>query len=238
MVTIAALSPVMMVMKGRVTGDREGCDTQKAIEEAAEKCAQLVVLPEIWSSPYLSDSFPLNVEDIDVGGDASPSTAMLSEVSRLLKIMIVGGSIPECYESRIYNTCCVFGTDGKLKEKHHKIHLFDIDIPGKITFVESKTLTAGEAPTIVDTYINMCQFEEVLATTEHEDGNHHSRNRLFNNIVCQFEEVLATTEHEDGNHHSRNRLFNNRAEEIKPLLTKKRRGDLYQLVDFQRLNSQ
>lgn len=32
-----------------------------------------------------------------------------------------------------------------------QIHLFDIDIPGKITFMESKTLTAGETPTIVDT---------------------------------------------------------------------------------------
>lgn len=32
-----------------------------------------------------------------------------------------------------------------------QIHLFDIDIPGKITFIESKTLTAGQSPTIVDT---------------------------------------------------------------------------------------
>lgn len=34
-----------------------------------------------------------------------------------------------------------------------QIHLFDIDIPGKITFIESKTLTAGQTPTIVDTGI-------------------------------------------------------------------------------------
>lgn len=32
-----------------------------------------------------------------------------------------------------------------------QIHLFDIDIPGKITFKESTTLTAGESLTIVDT---------------------------------------------------------------------------------------
>ena len=32
-----------------------------------------------------------------------------------------------------------------------QIHLFDIDIPGKITFIESLTLTAGDTPTIVDT---------------------------------------------------------------------------------------
>lgn len=31
------------------------------------------------------------------------------------------------------------------------MHLFDIDIPGKITFKESETLTAGTRGTVVDT---------------------------------------------------------------------------------------
>ena len=34
--------------------------------------------------------------------------------------------------------------------RHRKIHLFDIDIPGKITFKESETLSPGEGPTVVD----------------------------------------------------------------------------------------
>lgn len=46
---------------------------------------------------------------------------MLSELSSLLKITIVGGSIPERSGDRLYNTCCVFGTDGKLKAKHRKV---------------------------------------------------------------------------------------------------------------------
>ncbi|KAB2019781.1 hypothetical protein ES319_D07G020200v1 [Gossypium barbadense] len=136
-----------------VTPDKERNikHARKAIEEAAQKGAQLVLLPEIWNSPYSNDSFPVYAEDINAGGDASPSTAMLSEVASRLKITIVGGSIPERCGDKLYNTCCVFGTDGKLKAKHRKIHLFDIDIPGKITFMESKTLTAGETPTVVDT---------------------------------------------------------------------------------------
>ncbi|KAH9619146.1 hypothetical protein KSS87_021706 [Heliosperma pusillum] len=124
---------------------------KKAIEDAAHKGAKLVVLPEIWNSPYSNDSFPVYAEDIDAGGDASPSTAMLSEVAGALKITIVGGSIPERCGDRLYNTCCVFGSEGNLLAKHRKIHLFDIDIPGKITFKESQTLTAGETPTVVDT---------------------------------------------------------------------------------------
>ncbi|KAL2896903.1 Omega-amidase chloroplastic, partial [Bienertia sinuspersici] len=138
-----------------VTADKERniAHARKAIEDAAQKGAKLVVLPEIWNSPYSNDSFPKYAEDIDAGGNSSPSTAMLSEVSRSLKITIVGGSIPERIEDRLYNTCCVFDTEGKLIAKYSKIHLFDIDIPGKITFKESKTLTAGEAPTVVDTEV-------------------------------------------------------------------------------------
>ncbi|CAN1217247.1 Omega-amidase, chloroplastic [Linum perenne] len=64
--------------------------------------------------------FPLYAEDIDAGGDASPSTAMLSEVARRLNITIVGGSIPERSGDRLYNTCCVFETHGKLLAKHRK----------------------------------------------------------------------------------------------------------------------
>lgn len=79
---------------------------------------------EIWNSPYSNDSFPVYAEDIDAGGDASPSTAMLSEVSKRLKITIIGGSIPERFGDRLYNTCCVFGPDGELKAKHRKVWFF------------------------------------------------------------------------------------------------------------------
>lgn len=32
-----------------------------------------------------------------------------------------------------------------------QVHLFDIDIPGGVTFKESETLTAGRSGTVVDT---------------------------------------------------------------------------------------
>ena len=33
---------------------------------------------------------------------------------------------------------------------HRKLHLFDVDFPGKITFQESKTLTPGDSITMFD----------------------------------------------------------------------------------------
>ncbi|KAH1188786.1 Omega-amidase, chloroplastic [Glycine max] len=131
--------------------DNNIAHARTAIQDDASKGAQLVLLPETWNSPYSNDSFPVYAEDIDAG--ASPSTAMLSELSRILKITIVGCFIPESYGGLLYNTCCVFGTDENLLAKDRKIHLFDIDIPGKITFIESKTLTVGETLTIVDTEV-------------------------------------------------------------------------------------
>ncbi|PPD90227.1 hypothetical protein GOBAR_DD12848 [Gossypium barbadense] len=233
---------------------------REAIEEAAQKGAQLVVLPEIWNSPYSNDGFPVYAEDIDAGHDASPSTAMLSEVSSRLKITVVGGSIPERCGDKLYNTCCVFGTDGKLKAKHRKIHLFDIDIPGKITFMESKTLTAGETPTIVDTDVGrigvgICydiRFQE-LAMIYASRGAHllcypgafnmttgplHwellQRARAVDN---QFGEVLATTEHDEDIIIAEIDYSILEQRRANLPLAMQRRGDLYQLVDIRRVSA-
>ncbi|KAA8541649.1 hypothetical protein F0562_022801 [Nyssa sinensis] len=123
---------------------------RNSIEVAAKQGASLVVLPEMWNCPYSSDLFAKYAEDF---GDnaASLSFSMLSEVASCQGITIVGGSMPEWDNGRLYNTCCVFGPDGKLTAKHRKTHLFDVDIPGDILLKESDTFTAGGEPTIVDT---------------------------------------------------------------------------------------
>ncbi|KAH6831095.1 Nitrilase/cyanide hydratase and apolipoprotein N-acyltransferase family protein [Perilla frutescens var. hirtella] len=274
----------------KVTADKERniLHARTAVEEAAEKGAKLVVLPEIWNSPYSNDSFPVYAEDIDAGFDKSPSTAMLSEIARLLNITIIGGSIPERSGDKLYNTCCVYGPDGKLKAKHRKIHLFDIDIPGKITFKESKTLTAGETPTIVDTEvgrigIGICydiRFQELAMlyaargaqlicypgafnmTTGPLHWELLQRGRAVDNqlyvatcspardaaagyvawghstLIGPFGEVLATTEHDEAIIISEIDYSQIELRRTNLPLEKQRRGDLYQLVDVQRLSSE
>jgi predicted amidohydrolase len=68
------------------------------------------------------------------------------------KVYLVGGSIPELepYTNNIYNTSLTFNPDGELLATHRKMHLFDINIPGKITFRESDVLSAGEQITVVN----------------------------------------------------------------------------------------
>ncbi|ONI15425.1 hypothetical protein PRUPE_3G043200 [Prunus persica] len=141
----------------------------RSIRLSVEQGAKLLVLPEMWNCPYSSDYFAKYAEDFD-NRDASPTLSMLSEAACCHGITIIGGSLPEWDHGRLYNTCCIFGPDGRLKAKHRKIHLFDIDIPGEISFKESDTFTAGDQPTIVDTVgrigIGIChdiRFPELAA---------------------------------------------------------------------------
>lgn len=74
----------------------------------------------------------------------------MSELAAKQNVVLVGGSIPEKSGSNLFNTCFIFGKSGQLLGRHRKTHLFDIDIPGKITFRESDTLTGGDSITVVD----------------------------------------------------------------------------------------
>ena len=64
---------------------------------------------------------------------------------------MIGGSIPERKDSKLFNTSLTFSPSGGLLAIHRKVHLFDIDVPGKIRFQESEVLTAGQDLTELDT---------------------------------------------------------------------------------------
>jgi predicted amidohydrolase len=71
-------------------------------------------------------------------------------------IYVIGGSIPEKDGDNFYNTSTVFDPKGTMIAKHRKIHLFDINIPGKIIFRESDVLSCGNSLTTFD--IGSCKL--------------------------------------------------------------------------------
>lgn len=139
-----------------------GSDKQKnlthardKILEAANAGAQVIVLPECFNSPYGCQYFPDYAEPIEPSPpskEQSPSWHMLSSAAKETKTYVVGASIPELSSDKktYYNTAFVFSPSGELLATHRKTHLFDIDIPGKIKFIESDVLSAGNKVTIVD----------------------------------------------------------------------------------------
>ena len=119
----------------------------EALLRAADKGARLAILPEMFSIAYVPKLFREAAEPCPGGESAN----LLSETARETGMFIIGGSIPELFEGRLYNTSMSFGPEGTYLAKYRKAHLFDIDIPGKFRFMESETISPGHGyPLILD----------------------------------------------------------------------------------------
>ena len=143
----------------------------KVLEAVREHQPRIVVLPECFNSPYGTKYFrgyaevlrgqtkaqvvsesQLEPRSESPSESESPTFDVLSSLARETRTYLVGGSIPELDPAtqKIYNTSLTFGPSGDLLATHRKVHLFDIDIPGKIRFKESEVLSPGNNITVVD----------------------------------------------------------------------------------------
>lgn len=125
------------------------------VAAAAARGSKIVVLPECFNSPYGTNYFPQYAETLLPSPPSeaqSPSYHALSRIASENQVFLVGGSIPEYnpQTDKYHNTGLVFGPDGMLLATHRKLHLFDIDIPGGISFHESDVLSPGNNLTLVD----------------------------------------------------------------------------------------
>lgn len=152
----SALSLALVQMKVGADKPANIEEARARVAEAASKGARLVCLPECWNSPYATESFPVYAEPVpEVGGSAdagaAPTASALCAMARENGVWLVGGSIPEVDGGKVYNTCIVLSPEGEIVAKHRKVHLFDIDVPGGITFKESDTLSPGGRATTFET---------------------------------------------------------------------------------------
>ncbi|MCJ1286872.1 hypothetical protein MMC26_006218 [Xylographa opegraphella] len=129
--------------------------TRTRVLEASRAGASLIVLPECFNSPYGCQYFPTYAETLlpsPPTATQSPTYHALAALAAETQAYILGGSIPEheAASGRYYNTALLFGPSGALLATHRKLHLFDIDLPGRITFRESDVLSPGNKVTLVD----------------------------------------------------------------------------------------
>lgn len=136
---------------------------ERALQPAPGRARpRLLMLPEIWNAPYAAARFAAYAEpipDLKPEGPApgpeltegpSESLAMVARLARRHGVAVIAGSIPERgTDGRVYNTATVIDPQGRLRAKHRKVHLFDVDVPGGICFRESDSLTGGSDLAVV-----------------------------------------------------------------------------------------
>jgi omega-amidase len=130
--------------------DNKNENIQRAVEmikKAAQNHASIAVLPEMFNCPYDNSKFAEYAESSRDG----KTLKAISKIAVESGMYIVAGSIPELDEGKVYNSSFIFDPKGEIIGRHRKIHLFDIQIPGKISFKESSVLAPGDRITVAET---------------------------------------------------------------------------------------
>ena len=150
------MNPIKIALCQMNVVDNKDKNIEKAIQmikESKKQGADLAVLPEMFNCPYENEKF---IEYAEILED-SQTLKEIANTAKEENIHVLAGSIPELVKDdendieSIYNTAVFFDNNGKQLGKHRKMHLFDIDVKGKIYFKESDTLSAGNDFTIINT---------------------------------------------------------------------------------------
>jgi predicted amidohydrolase len=113
---------------------------ERLVRLAAARGANLVALPEVFNWRGKRPEERAASETLE-----GESIARMSALARELGIHLVAGSVTELADGqpRNYNTSVLLGPDGSRLAVYRKIHLFDVDLPGRVTIRESDAKIPG-----------------------------------------------------------------------------------------------
>nr|WP_321457383.1 carbon-nitrogen hydrolase family protein [uncultured Cohaesibacter sp.] len=113
----------------------------RLLDEAAKDGAEVAVLPECLDYMGVDEGVYENSEE-----EGGPLWSALSAKAKELGIWVLGGTfrVRSNDEKRVGNTLVVFNPEGDVTATYRKLHMFDIQIPGEVDFVESRTVKPGE----------------------------------------------------------------------------------------------
>jgi predicted amidohydrolase len=116
------------------------------LAKAAAAGADLAVLPEYvdYLGPAAGAPKP---EPVD-----GEFAAFFAEAARRLGIWVHAGSFHEAGPDPMhtYNTSLVFDRTGTLRASYRKIHLYDVEIPGRVSYLESDGVAPGAEPVVTE----------------------------------------------------------------------------------------
>lgn len=115
-----------------------------AISRAASAGANVVALPENFLFRGSDRQFRGVPEPLE-----GPSVSALRRAAADLRVSVVAGSMAEAVQgsSKTYNTSCLIDASGEVRSVYRKIHLFDVDLPGK-RIRESDRCLRGRKPVL------------------------------------------------------------------------------------------
>jgi predicted amidohydrolase len=121
------------------------------LKQARDRDARLAALPENFAFMGIKDADKRAVGEADGSG---PIQDFLAATASELGLWIVAGTMPvkSGADGRVAAASLVFDASGKRVARYDKIHLFDVDIPGKAeTYRESAHVAPGQKAVVVDT---------------------------------------------------------------------------------------
>lgn len=119
---------------------------------AAEAGASVALLPENFAFMGRRDADKRGVAEADGSG---PIQDFLAEISARSKLFVIAGTFPlraAGADGRVTNTTLAFDAAGNRVGRYDKIHLFDVDVPGKAeTYRESAHVAPGREVVVIPT---------------------------------------------------------------------------------------
>ncbi|HVO49213.1 MAG TPA: carbon-nitrogen hydrolase family protein [Steroidobacteraceae bacterium] len=146
---MSQVAAIQMTSGPEVAGNLE--QARPLLEEAAARGAQLAVLPENFAFLGLRDADKREIAEHDGDG---PIQDFLAATAQRLKMWLVGGTIPlrGSADGRVAAASVVYDAEGRRVARYDKIHLFDVDIPGRAeSYRESAHVAPGTQAVVIDT---------------------------------------------------------------------------------------
>jgi deaminated glutathione amidase len=123
----------------------------RLLQEARAQGARIAALPENFAFMGVAEADKFAIAESDGDG---PIQSRLASLAGELGLWIVAGTIPlhVVGETRLAAACLVYDAAGRRVARYDKIHLFDVEIPGKDErYQESASVRPGATPVCVDT---------------------------------------------------------------------------------------